>query len=248
MRRVRHGRLRRRAAGTLLVAALAVAAGFAPRALRDVDAFRVRRVEVHGARYLDPYAVVRAAGLDRRASLFDDKQGWRSGVLTLPLVEDVRVRRTLPSTVTLEVREVAPLALVAGDALRPVDRDGRILEIEPAGAVLDLPIVLGGSLAGARVGEDARAALDVLAALHARAPELADRVSQLEVGPAGLRVVLRDHPAEALLPLRPTGTQLTQLRLAFADLAARGEMDRVVRVDVRFRDQVVVSFLATPMS
>lgn len=243
----RRRRLRR--AGALLgVAVVAVVGGFAPRALRDVEAFRVERVAVLGTRYLEPYAVVRAAGLTAGSSVFDDVDAWRSGVLTLPLVEDVRVRRTLPSTVTLEVREVEPLALVAGEALRPVDARGRILEIEPAGAVLNLPIVVGAGLTGGRMDAGGMAALAALAALHARAPELAARVSQLEVAGTALRLVFRDDRAEALLPLVPTTTQVKQLRLAYADLAARGELEKVTRIDVRFRDQVVVSFLDTPVS
>lgn len=238
----------RRAGGVLAVAAVAVVGGFAPRALRDVEAFRVERVEVLGTRYLEPYAVVRAAGLEAGSSVFDDAGAWRSGVLTLPLVEEVRVRRTLPSLVTLEIRESEPLALVAGAALRPVDARGRILEIDPAGAVLNLPIVVGAGLAGGRVDAAGTAALNALVALHARAPELAARVSQVEVAGAALRLVFRDDRAEALLPLEPTTTQVKQLRLAYADLAARGELEKVTRIDVRFRDQVVVSFLGTPVS
>ena len=238
----------RRAGATLLVVAVAVAAGFAPRALRDVEAFRVQRVEVLGTRWLEPYAVVRAAGLTRSSSVFDDARAWRSGVLTLPLVEDVRLRRKLPSTVTVEVREVEPLALVAADALRPVDGRGRVLEIDPAGAVLDLPIVTGSPVRAGRLDDGGVAAVEVLAALELSSPELADRVSQVDVGPSALRLVFRDGRTEALLPIQPSRSQLTQLRLAYADLTARGELGKVSRIDVRFRDQVVVSFLGTPVS
>lgn len=238
----------RRVGATLLVATVAVAAGFAPRALRDVEAFRVQRVEVLGTRYLEPYTVVRAAGFTRASSVFDDRQAWRSGILTLPLVEGVRVHRKLPSTVTVEVWEVEPVALVSGASLRPVDRRGRVLEIDPAGTVLDLPIVTGAPVRGGRVGDGGAAALGVLVALRAGASELADQVSQVEVRPAALRLVFRDGRTEALLPIRPSETQLAQLHLAYADLTARGELGKVSRIDVRFRDQVVVSFLDTPVS
>jgi cell division septal protein FtsQ len=221
----------------------------APRLLRTVDAFRVETVEVTGTRFLEPYAVVRAAGLDRPASVFDDTDAWRAGVLTLPLVDDVRVRRRIPSTVVLVVREVEPVALVAHDALRPVDASGRILPLEPAGIVLDLPVVVGATVRHGRVAGPAGAsAVATLTSLAVRAPELADRISQVEVGTGSLRVTFRDRGLEAVLPTHPSEVQLLQLRLAHADLRARGELDEVRTIDVRFRDQVVVSFLHTPKS
>ncbi len=67
----------------------------------------------------------------------------------------------------------------------------------------------------------------------------------MELRGRDLRIVFRDRGADAWLPARATPTQLTQLRLALADLAARGELEAVRSIDVRFRDQVVVSFLET---
>ena len=231
--------------GVALVMALA---GFAPRALRDVDAFRVKRVEVVGTRYLDPYDVVRAAGLVVGSSVFDPVDAWRSGVLTLPLVEEVDVTRRLPSTVTVEVREVRPVALVAAPSLRPVDAAGRVLEIDPAGAALDLPVLQGVTVERGRMGRRGKAALRSLEVLRLEAPDLAERVSQVVLEAGGLRVLFRDAGLEALLPVESSVSQVAQLRLAYADLAARGEIQRVRRIDVRFQDQVVVSFLRTVVS
>jgi hypothetical protein len=88
----------------------------------------------------------------------------------------------------------------------------------------------------------------VLKRLGDEAPELGDRISQLRVETGTIRVIFRDGGPEALLPARPTSDQLAQLRTALADLAARGEMERARTVDVRFRDQVVVSFVQSPVS
>lgn len=242
-------RLARVAAVAAGIAGVCALAWLAPRGLRHVDAFRVRKVEVIGARYMEPYAVVRAAGLDSTSSVFDDADAWRTGVLGLPLAAGVRVHRRLPGTVVLEVREVEPVALVAGNELRAVDADGRALALDPAGAPMDLPILSGATLTGGRVaGDTASGAVAALAWLEHRAPDLAERVSMVEIQPAALRVLFRSERAEALLPLAPSQTQLNQLRLACADLTARGELRGVRRIDVRFRDQVVVSFLSTPMS
>ena len=230
------------------IAGLAAIAGFAPRALRDVDAFRVTRVEVVGTRYLDPYAVVRAAGLAVESSVFDPVEAWRSGVLTLPLVDDIQVTRRLPGTITLDVREVRPVALVSARTLRPVDLTGRVLEIDAAGASLDLPVLQGVETRRGRVDADGQAALRALQVMETESAELIERVSQVVIEDDRLRVLFRDAELEAFLPLRATPAQVTQLRLAYADLAARGELRRVRTIDARFRDQVVVSFLPKVVS
>ena len=244
--------LPRRLRGPVLAVVVLLMAGgatVAPRALRGVDTFRVQRVEVIGTRLMEPYDVVRAAGLVRASSVFDDPDRWRAGVMTLPLVTGVEVRRRLPSTVEITVTEVEPVALVAGPELRAVDASGWLLPLDPAGASLDLPILGGVEAKGGKlVPAEAARALEALVALRRDAPELAERVSQIERGAGMLRVVFRDETAEALLPLDATELQVRQLRLAFADLRLRGELPRVRRIDLRFRDQVVVSFLSRPVS
>jgi hypothetical protein len=235
--------------GTTALAAVAVAVALGPGVARNLAPFQVQHVEVVGTRFLEPYAVVRAAGLHQPASIFDDAGAWRAGVLELPLVADATFRRRLPSTVTIEVREVEPAALVAADRLRPVDAAGREVELDPAGTVLDLPILLGFTLEdGALAGALGASAIRTLGLVREHQPRLAERVSQLEAWPGGLRLAFRDGAPEALLPLDPTPAHLAQLRVAMADLNARGELRRVRRIDVRFRDQVVVSFLHTPAS
>lgn len=220
---------------------------YGPDALRDMEAFRVRQVEVVGTRFLEPYTVVRAAGLDRRSSIFDSATSWRSGVRTLAMVEDVHIRRVYPSQVVVEVRESEPVALVAAGSLRPVDASGRLLELDPAGAALDLPVVTGVAIDGRRVAKGAsRSAIATLAALLQRESDVADRVSQAALEGDRLRLTFRDADPDALLPAAATSVELTQLRLALADLAARGELGAVRTIDVRFRDQVVVSFLDRP--
>ena len=239
-------RLRRWIRRVVLVLVLAAAGAggvYGPGMLRETETFRVERVQVEGTRFIDPPALVRAAGLDRDASLFDDADSWRMGARTHPLVEDVRIRRSFPSTVLLEVREAEPVALVALQTLRPVDAAGRILDLDPAGKVLDLPILTGADVRDGRLQESSAAAARTVAALLREIPDVADRVAQLRIQGESIRVVFRDSRAEAVLPAAASSLQLTQLRLALVDLRARGELDGVRTIDVRYRDQVVVSFL-----
>lgn len=228
-------------------ATVGLASTQAPTALRGLEVFRVSHVEVVGTRFLDPYTVVRAAGLDATSSIFDNAAAWRSGVRTLAMVEEVRVRRVYPSKVLLEVRESEPVALVAGRSLRPVDAAGRLLELDPAGQGLDLPILTGVRLDGGRVEKGAStAAVATVATLLSRVPAVAARVSQAELTGGHLTLTFREAGPTALLSTAATPVELTQLKLALADLTARGELEKARTIDVRFRDQVVVSFLDKP--
>ena len=247
------GRIPRRLRSAVLPVVVLLVAGsatLAPRGLSRVDSFRVQRVEVVGTRFLEPWSVVKAAGLGRDSNVFDDPAGWRAGVMTMALVSDVRIRRKLPGTVEITVTEVEPVALVAGPELRAVDATGWVVPLDPAGTPLDLPVLTGVEARGGTLvpAEGAKQALDALQAIRRDAPELAGRISQIERAPGLLRVVFRDEAAEALLPVDASELQLRQLRLAYADLVSRGELSNVRRIDLRFRDQVVVSFLSRPVS
>ncbi len=244
--RPRSSRLKTR--WTVLGAALAVALGLgawqAPAALRTLDWFRVRRVEVFGTRYLPPHAVVGAAGLVDGAHIFDDLDTREDRVERLHMVRAARVRRRLPATIIVEVDERRATAMVATPELRPVDRRGYALPIRTAGRRIDLPVVTGTTtLAAGRVADTrVRAMVALVGRLTDLEPMVADRLSEVRLERDAIRLLLRDPVAVALLPLRPEARHLTELRIALADLAARGELERVRRIDLRYRDQAVVAF------
>ncbi|HEX7049153.1 MAG TPA: FtsQ-type POTRA domain-containing protein [Longimicrobiales bacterium] len=236
----------RRCAIATAVVGLVAAAAQAPRLLRYIPAFRVEHVRVMGTRYLAPHEALALSGITRASNVFDDPAPWRAALMAHPLVSDVRIERELPGTLVLTVTEVEPVALARTPVLRAVDGAGRVLPIDLTAFDIDLP-VLGGQ---AEVAPDGRlrdpvamAMVKAAAWLRTRAPELAARVSEIAPAAGGaLRLVLRDPAgSEVLLPGEPGAVRLEQLRLTIADLAAREELDRIRRIDVRYRDQVVVS-------
>ncbi len=139
---VRHGW---RAAG---VAGL-VAAGVgllwlgAPLVLNRMEFFRIRRIEVSGARNHSAETVVDALRLGRRSSVFDDLGAMERRVARLPAVERAEVGRRLPGTLLVQVVETEPVALAPqrNGTLAPIDVRGRILPYDPAYAAPDVPIV-----------------------------------------------------------------------------------------------------------
>jgi cell division protein FtsQ len=233
------------ASGLFVLAVMA-----APRLLRRLDTFRAERVEVIGTRYLAPHLALAESGITERSNLFDDPEPWRAALLAHPLVADVTIERDLPGTLLVRIVEVEPVALVATPVLRPVDARGRLLPIEPAAEDVDLPVIA----IVAETGEDGAvtspAALELVSALDRLrrwAPGLVARVSAIAPEEGGAYRLLLREPArgEALLPADFNMLRLEQLRLTLADLDAKRELSRLRRIDIRYRDQVVVSLTSS---
>lgn len=219
----------------------------APAWLARMDAFRVRRVEVVGARYLDPRDVVAAACVTPGASVFDDLRPVRARLARLRLVAEARVEPRLPGTLVLRVEEAEPVALASTPELVPVSAAAFVLPIGPGTADLDLPVldVVARPGADGRLSDPTAIALTgMIARLRTLDPAVAGAVSEVQPGPgASARLIFR-HPVllEALVPMQPDANVLKHLRTAMSDVVARGELGRVAQLDARFVDQIVVAF------
>lgn len=247
LRGVVRGALFRWGVGGLVALGLVVVATTqAPRLLRRLAVFRVAQVEVLGTRYLAPHEALAVSGIAEGANVFDDPAPWLAALRAHPLVAAATIERELPGTLVVQITEVAPVALVATPVLRPVDARGRVLPIEPAVEDVDLPVVAVESKLGSEgqlTDTTALALVDALDRLGRLAPGLLAQVSAIGPHAGGdLRLLFRE-PArgEALLPADFTALRIEQLRLTLADLEAKRELPRTRRIDVRFRDQVVVS-------
>lgn len=233
--------------GVAVVAAtLSALVAQTPRVLRRLEFFAVDQVEVVGTRYLAPLEALATSGIVRSANVFDDPEPWRQALLAHPLIADARIERRLPGTIVIRITETEPVALARTPELVPVDGTGRVLPIDPTAKSIDLPVLTVASA----IGDDGRlaepAAISILAAydrIRRFEPALAARVSEIQPAHAGgLRLLLSDpQHAEVLLPAEFGALGLRQVQLALSDLGARDELARVRRIDVRFRDQVVVS-------
>lgn len=131
--------------GALLVAALAVSVvGLwigVPRAMRRLDYFRVRNIEVTGLHFLDQREVVSRLALAKTASIVDPLEPVRRNASSIPGVAAASVERRLPGTLSLLVLEELPVALVMQEEkLVLMDRRGRILPFDPIRAPTSLPV------------------------------------------------------------------------------------------------------------
>jgi cell division septal protein FtsQ len=222
-----------------------VAAG-APSMLRRVSTFKVERVEIRGTRYLAPYDALVQTGITRTSNVFDDYEPWRRRLLRHPLVLTARIERVLPSTIKVEITETEPIALVRTPDLTPVDARARALPIDPSTIDLDLPVLTRSakpSAAGVFEDRATREAVAVLQVLRSKDLRLYSWIS--EIAPAADRGVLlrlrEPVGATVLLAADTRALRLHELKVALADLSARGELQQLKSIDARFRDQIVVS-------
>jgi hypothetical protein len=230
---------------------LILLAALAPYGFRHMDAFRVRRVEVLGTRYMPAESALAATGITDSSSLFEDLDVWTEALRADRMVADARLLRRLPNTVRIEVLEAEPVALIRTPELRPVDALGRVLPIDVAGQDLDAPIVAHTAKLGKdSVADEATTRLIVaLMQIRAHDAELAQRVSEIgRAAGGGIRVLLRQpRSAELLLPAMPDARTLREVRMAMEHLRSESgrpngatALDRLARVEARYPDELFV--------
>jgi cell division protein FtsQ len=242
----------------VLLALLAPTPWLARRGASKLAFFRVRNVVVEGTRYLSPDSVVARLALDTMRSVFDDTPPLEQKIRAMPQVADVSIKRKLPGTLVVEVRENPPVALAPGaQGLDVVDSVGVTLPIDPAvEPALDLPIADQRDVALTRMLGDVRT----------RSSVLYRRISEVSRSGAGDVVILltTNNPASRLVAIDSASTprdsasamtsntpsllrvrakvgvsaaRLTDIFPVEFDLRRRGA--RVAELDLRYRDQVI---------
>jgi cell division protein FtsQ len=170
---------------------------------------------------------------------------WQDKLLTSPWVERATIRRVLPSTLEINIRERRPMGIGRlGATMYLIDQKGVIVdEYGPNYADIDLPIIdgLGASPQdGGSIIDVTRAefAARVISALSAR-PDIAKQVSQLDVADLHDAVVILDGDPALL---RLGDTEFVARLQQYIDLAPalRERMSAIDYVDLRFDERLYV--------
>ncbi len=239
-------RILRFLAGLCVTLAVAWTVSKVPWALSHMELFRVTEVRLADSRYLSREAALEAAQVPEGASIWDDPGPYEERLRRHPLVRDVRVRRRIPGTLVLDVKENEPVGLLATPVLDPVDASGRLLPIDPAVHRLDLPVLQAYRGTGSKA-PISPAELGILAGeasrLAAMDPEFLAAVSEIGLDAQGDITLWIGNPT-ILLRYRPplTAQRLRDALVVHGDAIGRRPQARVRAIDLRFAEQVVVRY------
>jgi cell division protein FtsQ len=237
----------RTAATVSLVCALSAYALYrATRLVLAAESLTITQITVSGnARMSRGEVLALLDDLRGAHMLTTDLDGWRRRLLDAPWVADAAIRRVFPGTVAVAITEREPLGLGRmRDGLYLIDRGGIIIdEFGPTYEGFDLPIIDGLAAApsdgGALVDERRAALAGRLLADFQRRPDLARRISQIDVSDARDVVVLLEGDP-ALVRLGDSG--FVERLQSYLDLAPalRERVPEIDYVDLRFDERVYV--------
>jgi cell division protein FtsQ len=225
-----HGWASTRIKLTLAVGVLLVLVGvpfWGPLVLRQMAFFRVRKVEIVGARYVPASELLDRLHVDTTASVWDPISPLARRVAAHPQVRNVVVRRKLPGTLVIEITEHVPIALVpTADGFRAYDARGVALPLDLARTPVDAPVLAQRDVA----------LLHLLSMVRSELPALYQRVSEVRAaGPDELVFELTGLPVRAMRDV--SVDRLAEISPVEEDLARR--QVRAAEIDLRYRDQVI---------
>jgi cell division protein FtsQ len=213
---------------------------------------QVDRIVVRGNERLSRGEVLAVLnGLRGQSLIWTDLNGCRRRLLAIGWVRDAALRRSLPSTIEVDLLERKPMGIgrIRGEMFLVDDHGVLIDQYGPQYADLDLPIIDG--LSGSGPGTDSPAdapradlAARLLTTLKPR-PDIAQRVSQIDVtDPHNLSVILAGDSAV----IRIGEDQFLPRLQVYLDVATilHERVPDVDSVDLRFDNRIYVRPAARP--
>ncbi len=205
--------------------------------------FALTAVEVRGVRRVSPAEVRSLAGVSEGTNIFAvDLELVRKRLLSHPLLAEARVRRVLPRTLLITVRERTPRALMWGrDSFLVLDARGFCLDKVLSPGSYRLPLVTGLRPEREELGARAISSPVALLVLESLAEDLQPYLSEVNVSDP-YHIVAYTREGIPLL-LGDTGELEQKLRLAVALREGLGGARRVAYIDVRAVSAPAVKYL-----
>lgn len=230
-----------------LVALLVVGIGTVVLANYWKSKLVVEHVIVSGTSIVDPDSLVRLARVPTGIKMMDvDLHRVEARVSRHPYVEHVIIERNLPSTITINVTERRPLALLNGRRLRSVDREGIVLPSAASRGLFDLPVITGLSESqpltpGSRISNnDLAEALRILETARAAGKEISYLISEIRVRSGGdLVLYTSDGGVPVIYGKGEAARKLIVLETFWKTIVAERGSQALQYVDLRFEGQVV---------
>ena len=218
--------------------------------VRAGELFRVKQIEVTGARRVRPEELVALRCAAPGTPIFSvDAARLSRDLARHPWIRQASVGKILPDRIAVRLEEREPAAVIlSGGDLVEVDAEGVLLPPRPGGAPEDLPLITGVELPQPRlwgVRDTTRAwtaAARMVAVLERRAGRGAQppfRVDEVHLDAARHEATVMEEDGTLVrFETEEMAARLPELFPVLAELARRDLV--AASVDLRFRDQVVV--------
>jgi cell division septal protein FtsQ len=222
---------------------VALAAAWLPDALAELEVFRAREYRVAGTRLLEDDQVLAAAAISPFLSVFDDLTEIEQRLELHPLIRRARVSSELPKTLVVSIEERDPVGFVAGPVLEPVDRDGRVLPLDPVQHRLDLPVLFRAGGGSALSPSELQVLATEVDRLGADDPTFLAAVSEIAIDEGGDAIAVVS--GDLLFRFRPplSHRRLRDGLTVLEDAVLRQPDRRAAVIDLRFEDQIVVQYV-----
>jgi cell division septal protein FtsQ len=229
-----------------IAAGAALSAAWAPDAMAELEYFRATDFRLEGGHRLTLADVLDVADMPPFASVWDDPTGWARRIGQHPLVLEATIRAEFPNGLVFHLVEREPVALYPTPLLEPIDRDGKVLPINPTESVLDLPILSphrGGDRESSLTPVELRVLTREAARLSDVDPGFLRRISELSMDRKG-DLVATVGSEELVFRFSPavSAERLQKGWDAYADAMVRRPGARAGVVDLRFAGQVVLRY------
>jgi len=214
--------------------------------LTTTERLAIETIKIAGAQRVSEDDIYDLAGIEEGDNILSFSAGAVAGKIKRnPWINDAEVSRSLPSTVTIEVTEREPLALVKLDAMYVMDASGVVFKKYSVEDGLDLPVITGLTVDGLRetTGELEEGLLSLLRALKGREGFNLAKVSEIHADRVfGLSVYTLDEGVRL-----DVGFQGFSPKLASFEKILRtrgGSLRGIEAMDLNNHREVVVRFSA----
>lgn len=228
---------------TIILSALATGTVALTAWTRSAALFELDTIELGGASRLSNQTALKLISAKKGVNIFTvDLKAIQHDMERDPRIQQVRIRRHLPSTISVAIKEREPVMLIGGQQLMALDAEGMVMPIEGAGRPLDIPVLTGVHPPlepGSGIHHlGVQRGLEIRRAVEQQAPGLWDAISEINLSNLeSPRLYLTPSGTEVLLGSGDPGAQIQRLWIVLRDLAVQGTA--VHTMDLRFKDQLV---------
>lgn len=231
-----------------LVAASVAVYRFVDRYARTSPEFAIETLSIAGAERVERAELEEAMGVTVGDNVFQrSPEEIRAGLEAHPWIASATVRRRLPRTVEVEVRERVPALLLVLESPHLVDEDATVFKALEPGDPVDLPVVTGVDVTRFRgeLGYRTELLTSAIALLREwQSATLArrDPIAEIHVEPdESLTLFVGDDGTEIRLGRGPYRSKLARLRRVLDELSRRQSRPLYVYLDnVRRPERVTV--------